>query len=216
MMVAFMLGNTALADAHPADEFQPLDFPAYDRLMGDSNWNSGELKFYSPDERPSFSQLNNIEKYMVAGGIDPETGIAHTAWRKQMLTTAREYYLKFGEIPSELSVENLQALSGNPDIEQFYLSMCENPIQNRATKLQEQEFSPGDMYIKVLSKEEMIYLSYISPYFKKIFGLNIDANPEMGGEETVMPDINGPVLYYRVYGEQEVLMSGIFYYRSLY
>ncbi|MEZ5337934.1 MAG: hypothetical protein R3F46_06675 [bacterium] len=214
LIVILSLWSNA-ASAHPAEDFNAFELPAYERLMGDSSWNNGEIKFYGASERAPYASLSNLEKYMIAGAVDPVSGTAYTPWQRQILTTALEYTRKFGEVPAELNITTLQELSGNDQIDPAIMAVMNNPLQDRPVRLDAVGFSSGDLFVKELTKEEIIYLSFISPYYKKIFGLNIDANPDMGGQQTEMPEMFGPALYYRLYGESGVLLSGVFYQRMV-
>lgn len=192
--------NCGVSYAHPAEEIEASEFPSYDFIAGDSSWNVGEMKFYSLEERVPYENLTDLEKYMLAGGVNPQTGERFGSWHMSVLREIRTYVMNHGSVPESLTLEVLNDNVSPWEYPTEGWEWLKNPLSDKAVRLSETIPSPGNMFVKVITKEEKIKLSFLHPSFKQAFGLNIDQNPDLGGELDTMPEIEGPVLYWRLYG----------------
>ena len=77
----------------------------------------------------------------------------------------------------------------NPKFWLFKLSQCLSPITGKPIVLNAEEFSPGNAYFRVVTEKEYLRI------LRKRFG--------------EMPEPNCYYVYYRVYGEKEVIAEGI-------
>ena len=130
------------AMAHPCDEFNANESLIYENLLGESAWQAGEIKFYSLSDRTPYSQLSNTERYMVAGGVDTETGLNYAPWYDQVMDVVKMYFDRNEAVPAELSHELVDALDDDRELEEDSLAfrILHNPVQDRPVRLDAVDF----------------------------------------------------------------------------
>lgn len=203
-IAALTLGVQSAA-AHPQDGFQPLlpgGGATWPSTGFPSEWSIGELVFAG--EFPSFDTLSPTEQKMLHGAVDNQ-GRLRVFWRQEVLQFAIKYCALFGRLPEEISPEVYWSTLPPEDYGKYgrFLEVVASPITGRYPRLDAQTFSPGDLYMKVLSESEMRYIADREPGCQQAwFDKRIHGRPV----ELVCPPI-----YYRIYGEHGVIFDGITY-----
>ncbi len=200
-----------VALAHPADGLTPAEpEEGYGtELYGThADQSIGDVIFYTPYP----SELSDAEKYIVAGTVDSPQGDGGMGpWWFNVVSIAIAYYNKNGELPQEINEDVLKSVAWQPAaMNMGAMQWYKSPVSEQFPKLDATEFSAGDMYIKVLSEAELDTLSQTDLYLDAIHNRGKSYGSVDSSDEEVAL-LTSPILYVRVYGEQEVIMSRLFW-----
>ncbi len=213
-IVAFMLQLGALATsafAHPAET---LPANEVDQAYGDPNYGTpaeysfGDVTFNTP--YPAASTLSNIERYMLEGTSSSAEGYGRTAWWKDVMAHVTAYYSRHASIPPTLDIEMVKTVAWQPNsVNAGVMAWLRNPITDQVAKLTSAEFSSGDLFIKVLSESEINELCEKDVLMDNALRRHVRVNPATGEETPI--ELLTPPFYVRMYGENSVIMSRIYF-----
>lgn len=206
------LASIGAAAAHPAEGFEPNALhPAYGTLkLGERvEWSLGDIEFTQPYPDPA--SLSDIEKYMLEGTRDswmPDGGL--DSWWYQVINAVVTYDKKTGRLPQTITEDVLREIAWDPDIvDARSLEIYSNPITNGQARLDQREFSPGDMFIKRLTDNEVAQLAEVHPPLRNdVAGIVPDPRD---GSVSRRIKITSPVYYFRMYGRSGVILSRLYY-----
>ncbi|MBN2082834.1 hypothetical protein JW859_11605 [bacterium] len=211
-LIASVACLTGAAFAHPCDNYEAVPLP-YNYSDPDSvypaEWNYGEITFIQYTPR---NQMTNEEAYMIGGCLDPsnpDNRLALGTWWCLVMKYADAYYDKFGSIPPELTPEICASAMG-VDITELPAGEMEqiiSPVNGRYPRLNSNSFSAGDMYIHVLSNDEMNYFASIDDRYRQIWFEGQEYSPVE--HQTRQVWFEPPVCYVRVYGHSGVIHNAI-------
>lgn len=201
---------TAPALAHPADGYPPVPLsetygkPGYGQPEG---WNIGDIYFVS--DYPDGNTLSDTEIYMLRGSQGSSYGVPLLSWEKMVCSIAKLYHLKTGQFPEQLTPDAIAAALGEDvnDVDAQLLEELKSPITGSYPYLTEQQFSPGNLYIKALDETEKSHIASQSEYFYDLWYNGICYDRLSGCWYDA--DVHG-VYYVRLYGYTEVLHTSIF------
>jgi hypothetical protein len=211
---ALALMTVAVAAEHPANGRLISDVPeAYGTASYGlpSGWSHGDLTFGGP--YPAADSLSPPERYMLAGAQPTTENGADglPAWIEAAADFCLDYHSVYGRLPEQLtadSVQELRRLQGLP-LSAADKALSLNPLTNTAPRLNARIFSAGDLYVRMLSADEMHYFAQRRPalddaWFK---GRSIDpSNGRVGRVELLTG-----VLYVRAYGASGVIYENLVY-----
>lgn len=203
------LASTVYAIAHPADDYQPRELqPGFgtEELGLGPECNINELYFVRPLPEPE--SLTRRERYILAGADNTPWGTMRP-WYSEIQSAVSAYYENTGTMPREISASLLEANAGACEVPADWLEIFKSPINGRFPVLDAREFSAGDLYIRALTDEEMRYIADKVPQFDEIWFAGLMYEPQINQFKHVKL-LNKP-LYVRVYGEQQVIHTGIFF-----
>ncbi|MCH7471931.1 hypothetical protein IIA79_03155 [bacterium] len=202
-------GAFAQATAHPLDGYEPRELRdgyGTDSVGLGPEFSINELYFVGPFPDPS--TLTNQEKYMIAGAREGPWGAAFP-WYQDIWMMVRAYYAKTGEIPERISPDMVRAVWGTGEAAEKRLPLYTSPLTNEFPRLQADEFSPGDLYIRPLSIEEKEFFAQWDPKLDSLLHEQIWFDPIAGRK--VRAAMDPEVFYVRVYGWSEVILVGYYY-----
>lgn len=203
--------NLQCAEAHPSDGQEPAPLPVgYGRegYGSPADWSFGDIVFYQP--LPRADSLSNAERYMLAGTVGSRSRPGMGAWRHQVFQVLAEHYQTHGRLPVELSEAVLSSLPSFKGASSGLFEQFKSPITGRFPRLDSGTFSAGDLFVKVLSVDEVSTLSQRDPYLKAI---NYD-KVALGGidrSERTSARLVTPIIYMRLYGQASVIHSDVHY-----
>lgn len=214
------LAISGLAHAeHPYTELEPKFDKGYNSYVGDSDWNQGELEFHGPSERVPYEDLTAAERYAVSGGFTDE-GMFEIPWRMRVALLADMYYRQYGSLPAVLDEDAIRMVGGREQISDEELSWYRSPVTGEWAELTNSSFKSGNLYMKPLTTPEKVYLSQFLPEWKRSWFHNLEFSMELYDQGydwydcfTEVDPIDGEIWYFRLYGENGVLLSGTIYQR---
>jgi hypothetical protein len=115
------------------------------------------------------------------------------------------------EIPEKLTRDFLEQENpyGSSLHKYFRSSNIKNQITGRALRLRETSHSPGDLYLKVLSEDEIEHLATRSDRLRKEWDPKLHITKDLEGNDAQMELSN--IIYIRVYGAHDVILATLFY-----
>ncbi|MCC7479437.1 hypothetical protein IT575_13415 [bacterium] len=212
--VLVLFVNVALADEefkHPAAGFLPfevnLDYgkPNYG-FQADMNF--GKVTFA---KLPPRSSLSDIERYMLAGSTSSSFGHPLSDWYTTIWGHVCAYYEKTGELPERLTPEAVMKANGLGAFKRApeWLDEIKNPITGEYPLITSEEFSPGDLYVHILTPAEIAYYAAKVPIYRERWLLQKTEDPSTGTDKRIR--ISSPIMYIRVYGEHSVIENHIIF-----
>lgn len=214
LAVAFALGAGA-ASAHPADSYQPNELePGYGADWGYglfSEWSINDISFTQPYPDP-FS-LTPAERYIVAGATSaasnrPLSKRLHPWWR-DICAVAMNYYYDEGRLPAQLDEQMVRATAVDPaGVSQAWVDLHRSPLTDEFPRLDARVFSPGDVYMRILTADEIQHFVELLPPFARLYNQHEMRGPQ---GDWIKAHIAGEVYYVRVYGLHGVIWSNIQY-----
>jgi len=203
----------SIAFAHPSDGYPTQDLHS---CYGTDSYGLGpeydvnDLYFVKP--LPDPDTLSNAEKYILAGLTQDGPGNMRRPYYTEICEAVFGYYLKTGEILPAVSAEmHAELICGGPDkLTAEMLEPMKSPITGEFPRLDATAFSPGDFYIRPLSKEEVAYIASKSDSLKALWFDGVLEDPIDGNDQQVRL-IGDTILYVRVYGENEVILTKLYY-----
>jgi hypothetical protein len=148
--------------------------------------NTGEIKFYG---NPDPAKLTLAERYLLFGAMSKDGRITiRPQWEMvRMIATVHE--ARHGQLPGAMDAAMINAAYSEL-LDDASVAEYRNPITGEFPRIDAVEFSPGDMYFKRLTPEELAAVL---------------------GDPTDMPAdaAAGKAYYVRVYGEKDVILSKV-------
>lgn len=174
---------------------------------GNSNrsaaWDFGNI--IMTDIKPEPETLSPLELYMVAGVNSSSLpgGLPLRSYWMEVWTVASRYYESFGSMPAVLDEKHLRRLPDLNQLDAEMLSVYRNPLTGEWPRLDAQQHSSGDFYIKPLSLPEMRYYAILQPTWNAQWfdGQLTGAPSDLG----VNAALDGKVYYVKMYGLKGVL-----------
>lgn len=209
-LAMIVLSTYSIAGSYPGDGYTPRELPEGYGTEGyglGPDMNYLGLEFFSPHPAPD--SLTDQEKYVIAGASSSDLGYALSPWYRDVIGLVNDIYFNTGEIPTELTpelIESVVILGDSPEME---IDRFRSPLTGDFPRLDAEHFSPGDMYMRLLTPEEIEYAASIWFGAYDVLVRGVWHNPRTGGEEPVY--ILGGVWYVRVYGYNDVLYSSVDY-----
>jgi hypothetical protein len=148
--------------------------------------NFGDIIFYSS---PDPSSLSEAERYLLFGAMSRDGRTTIRPQWEAIRTIATSFEAKHGTLPAAIDAEMINAAYSQP-LDEAGLARFRNPITGDFPRLDAAEFSPGNLFIKRLTADEVAAV--------------------LGDPANLPPDAaSGKAYYVRVYGEDDVLLSRI-------
>lgn len=207
--IVWSLGMVGTAFAHPSDGYpaRPLQSGYGEPDYGfPSSFSFNDITFV---QYPQANTLSEQEKYMLSGTSSGPWGYALPAWYISVFQAVQTYYKKHQVIPASFSPEMFLEFVADPSsIQQDYLDLFKSPLTGDWPLLNAQSYSPGNMYIRVLTEDEMQYYADLNPVFQELWFDGVFRKGD-GTFENVKMISN--VFYVRVYGLNGVIYNGLLY-----
>lgn len=206
LLMLVMMITPSISLAHPADGYAtnplPEGYGTIEYHTGPVN-GIGVMTFTCP--YPSPESLTEAEKYVIAGTVSGPEGQALQPWVYQIGQVISFYYQKEGYIPGRFSTDMLFALEyGDSTIDDARLDIFRSPITEEFPRLDAGNFSPGDLFVHILSEDEKWEYSEDSPQLRDAWFNKVSEHE--GQSYEVNPS---PVTYVRVYGENDIIIEAI-------
>jgi len=211
-MLMMMLTTALAADDHPASGQITCDpGPAYGTAdfgfpLG---YSKDDLTFGGP--YPTARKLTPPERYMLAGTLGSLDGAGDRlpAWITTVEDFCLDYYSLYGVLPPSVTPDGLAALRGVSALSLTDQALVINPITGEAPRLDTAQFSPGDIYVRALSREEIRYFAGRNLALKDMWINGVYTDPATGSLGKVR--LTSPVLYVRAYGVSGVIYENLAY-----
>jgi hypothetical protein len=208
-LVLALLVTSNVAFAHPSEGYEPNELhPNYgDPALGlPSEANFAEIDFTA--EYPDPGSLTAAERYMIAGTKTSSFGPGLQPWYQTIMSAVRVYYKNHQEVPDELTLQDIREMtSGQPDSD--WEEIYKSPITGEFPRLKELENSPGNLYVRVLTSEEVDHLSKFWPGLRKLYFESISINPHSG--EATKIELTSPIFFVRVHGYEGAIWESLSY-----
>jgi hypothetical protein len=168
-----------------------------------ASFSTDDLSFGSP--LPAARELSAAERYMLAGTLGSNLPDQRplAPWISEVEDFCLDYAERYPELPEIISPEAL-ALAGpgeKAEEDTRKATLLLSPVTGRAPRLSSASFSPGDLYVRPLSRAEMLkYASMDSELRESWFG-----DPTAGN----CRELCSPVLYVRAWGERSVIYENL-------
>lgn len=219
VFISFMLTTSLAIASHPADGLTPRQDPGYNNYIGDSLWSQGELQFYSVDQRVPYDSLSDSEFYMASGAYRPD-GMFEIPWRIRVLTLVDAYFRQYGSLPAVFDDAAIRTIAGREHATDAELAWYRSPVSGEWPQLTNPAAIPGNIYVHPLSTPEKVYLSQFNEGWKRSWFHDLEFSKELYDQGndwydcfTKVNPIVGEIWYFRIYGENGVLMAGTNYSR---
>lgn len=205
-------GEDGAALEHPVHghDADPIITSMYVPGMGlPAEWSIGDLTF--PDSYPPLASLTEEEKYMIVGSRSSawrsDSGLAD--WAGQIYSLVSRYYQQFGKVPEKLTPEVVRSIKGFSNYPEEGLCEFLNPLTDEWPRLRSETHSPGDVYIRPITREEMDFYSSQVPTYRDVWFHQRQYDPEC--DEYIDAEPQGPVFYLRIYGHSGVIFASFMY-----
>lgn len=213
--------QTLALAAHPAEGGQPIRSTFYEADTSPRPSDSlGDLSFIGREDKPEWDQLSPMEQYML-GGINnrPGSGKSLLPWHINLYAMVSHFYEEFGYVPEVLTDVEVHQTPGFEEAEGVLLDQLRNPLTGEWPRLNAANPSPGDVYMRPLTDEEMRYFAQVdSSYGKHWFeNLAFDSNKFAAGVPmdqcwTSQERLEGRPFYLRMYGRNGTILTRIEYF----
>jgi len=205
------LAATALcrfASAHPSDGLEPLPLPpsyGTDGCDFGPEFNHGDLVFTRPYPDPD--TLTNAERYIIVGcqGSTPEQNML--PWTYYIWHCAEALDERLGHVPDQLSEELLREVGARSTAT---FELFKSPLTGNYPRLTAATASPGDVYIRALTPEEMRFFAGKAKPYQELWYDGKRTDPRTG-EVLEKVKLDGKVYYVRVYGWHGVILSELMF-----
>lgn len=203
------------ASAHPSDSYHPNELDSgYGADWGYglfAEWGINDISFTQPYPDPS--SLTPAERYIVAGATStatdrPLSKRLHPWWR-DICAVAMNYYYQQGRLPTQLDEEMVRATAADSEgVSQAWVDLHRSPITGEFPKLNARMFSPGDVYVRILTEDEIQHFLALLPPLERLYNQHEMLGPQ---GDWIKAHIVGDIYYVRVYGLHGVIWSNIQY-----
>lgn len=218
LFIALVVMPASVLAAHPAAGGAPEDISGWYTSCTGPDENYGEITFVAGQDKPALDSLTDMERYLVGGIHRSRKGGSMLPWYQHVYFAACAYYKLTGQWPRVLSIDELKQLPELKRRPAAELEIYRNPLTGNWPRLDAKELSPGDMYLKPLTPEEMRHFADENAGFQRVWfdGVGTDWDAMQRGEsfaqsQTKRVTLMGPVCYVRVYGLNGVLMTDFVY-----
>ncbi len=170
----------------------------------DANLSLGDLTFMPREDYPVFDELTQLEQYMLLGVTSSDMSEEHglMPWRDLIFSWVNKFYLEYAYIPEQLTPDVIRSIPGYEGYSDEMFAAERNPLTGEWPMLQAAEFSPGDLYIRPLTEDEIDY--FVENGYRDL------QNPgSWSGDASLVRTT--PVYYSRFYGYSGVLSNGFQY-----
>jgi len=201
--------------SHPAEGYEPAPSLFYDSEQVPSNWSNGELYFVDRADKPDYSDLTDLEKYMV-GGTEKGTGPYSSLppWYMTIYGTVAEYYKIYGCVPEVLTSEVIRSIPGLEELPDSQVNLRLNPLTGQWPRLQSREHAPGDMYMRPLTPDEINHFTALDYSMRMQIVEHKDFDSQLYAQGTPWKDcwvrdlkISHEIFYMRLYGKNRILFT---------
>ncbi len=201
----------AIAHAHPADGYPPVNPPPVDAHVVTSPLTGtyGDLTFGSC--QMTVGELSPAELYILHGarGSSYGTGGVLPEWYHDIFMIANAIRSQTGSLPLELSVAAISETTGSsPNVAR--LEHFKSPITGQFPRLDAIDFAPGQVYMRELTDSEMHQFASLAPEYQQIWFDGEVVDPETC-QVIKRVKLISPVYYIRVYGQHGVLVETLQY-----
>jgi len=210
----FVMASAASQWTHPVHGHKAN--PIFDSLYGPghgypADYSMGDITFDGPGNHPPASSLTNEEKYIIAGSVtsDYASDGGLSAWTSTIFAIVDAYYSQFGTIPDVLTDVEIRKIDGMQSIGDSNLREFLNPLTDQWPRLKATTASPGDVYIRPLTIDEMHHYAELSPNLKDDWFNGQSVNSETG--EPAPAELTSHVYYMRIYGWNGVIFNNFQY-----
>jgi len=171
----------------------------------DASLSMGDLTFMPREEYPVFDELTQLEQYMLLGVKSSARSAEHglMPWTDQIVSWVNKFHREYGYVPEQLTPDVIRSIPGYEEYADEMFDAERNPLTGDWPRLQAAEFSPGDLYIRPLTEEE---ISYFAEHGEKHLR---DPGSWTGDDSMVRIS---PVYYARFYGLNGVICNGFQYF----
>lgn len=219
--LAVMLGAALMM--LPTAAMAVQDHPASGQITGEPDQVYGTADYGFPVEYsrgdltfggayPSVDQLMPPERYMLAGTMGVPNGDGNEslpAWITSIEEFCIDYLALKSELPSQITADALIAVHGAGNQASVDHALMLNPITGKAPRLDAVMFSPGDLYVRALSSDEVDYYASRSLELRDLWIKGTYKDPATGRSGKV--SLESPVFYVRAYGVQGVIYENFAY-----
>jgi hypothetical protein len=163
----------------------------------------------------SANELTPVERYIVRG-LRPTEGNPPGepgSWISLMTMIGFAYASNHNTLPTVMTDDTLHDLGFNGPHFAEQAAWYRNPITNEYPRFDNPEFTPGGVYLRMLTAEEANFHAQWNHQLAGLVTLKKSATTTPG--EIGDAELIAPVLYYRFYGETGLLDEGITYLFSL-
>lgn len=209
------ISTAAVPATHPAEGYPPAPSLFYGSEQVPSDWSYEDLYFVDRADRPDYSSLTDLEKYMVGGtvkGAGPYNSLP--PWYMTVYSTVAEFYRAYSYVPEVLTPEVIRSIPGLEDLPDDQVNLRLNPLTGQWPHLRSKEQSPGDMYMRPLSPDEIDHFTALD------YGMRMKLIEHKGFDNQLYAQgtpwkecwvrdlkITHEMFYMRLYGEDGVLFT---------
>lgn len=192
--------------AHPSYGYEPNSLRQTYGLPGHglpASWTINDLVFL--EDYPAAASLTSPEIYMITGSQGSSFGRDLEPWYIVVQRHATNYYTKYGTMPDQLTPEVLAEIYDTDvsSLDPELLDEIKSPLTGQFPRLNATQQSPGDLYIRPLTSDEMMFIGNQSQWNYDIWINHQSRDVETGEVEYI--DLLG-VFYTRVYGLNDVIL----------
>jgi hypothetical protein len=205
-----MISLPLLLSAHPVHGHKAHSIDhMYDEDGGlPASWSYGDITF--TNKRAPVALLSEEEKYMIAGASSSELrAVGLLPWETVIFIAVDRFYEKYGYVPSVLTPDVIRSIPGKERLAEKELEEYRNPLTDEWPRLDAKTPSPGNLYVKHLSKDEMQHFA------EKAINWELEwfGHKKYMGEEKgyVAADLSSEVYYFRMYGAHGILCENFQY-----
>jgi len=188
----------------------------FDSVYGEHNgypaeYSMGDITFDGPGNHPPASSLTAEEKYIVAGATTSDYGsdAGLQPWTSAIFGIVNNYYSQYGTIPATFTDVEIRKVRDMENASDSNLREFLNPLTDQWPRLNAATPSPGDVYIRPLSLDEMRHYAQLVPSLNDAWFNGRSISTETG--ELASAELTSQVYYMRVYGWNGVIFNNFQY-----
>ena len=200
------------AQAHIFDQYQPTPLADGYGTAGfgtplDQSY--GDITFVG--QYPSPDSLSVQEQYMLGGTTGAPAEFSPNgfpSWNDFVIRAAILYWRVNGTLPERMTPEVYAAAYDIPvaEVSPVVVELLKSPLTGEYPYLNSADFSPGNLFIKLLTPEERKHFAGNDEFYYECW-FNSRVPNSQGGFTAV--EFQEPVYYARVYGWNGVIYNGI-------
>jgi hypothetical protein len=171
-----------------------------------SSWSFGDITFTN-DKAPE-ANLTEEEKYMIAGAESSSLreGVL-LPWETMVFVAVDRFYDKYGFVPTQLTSDVLKVIPGMEHTSDAALEEYRNPLTDAWPRLDAVVASPGDIFVKRLTSEEMKHYAGLADTLKSDWY----GTRTFPGTDKAPMRLTSGVYYFRMYGWHGVICENFQY-----